>query len=67
LQVSALLSLRVLNLTSNSGLARAGSSTWHPLLRLRFLQTLDLSRCGIRFKPAVLARLRAAGVEVRIS
>jgi len=67
LQVSALLSLRTLNLSDNPGLASGGPSTWQPLLALRLLQTLDLSQCGIDSPPAVLAPLQAAGVDLRIS
>lgn len=60
------MSLRSLDLSDNPRLASASASTWHPLLRLRLLHTLDLSRCGIHSPPAVLAPLRAAGLEVKV-
>lgn len=66
LQVSALTSLRKLDLRNNTGLARANVAAWHPLLGLRSLGEVKLWLCGIRAVPAALAPLRAAGVNIKI-
>lgn len=65
-QVSALTSLRQLNLTSNMGLGRAGAAAWRPLLGLRLLREVELSLCGTRAVPAALAPLSALGVDILI-